>query len=349
MPTEEIAAPVTTPTTETQTPPVQIQEQAKPTLPTLEEIAAQLTAAQGKSDPASVQPVNSEKPVETSEVVPLQPEVKPTETKTNPLESSRFAALSRRAQEIRAQEQAFKNRQAEFEQRHKDFEARETALKTARTPLELLKARGFTYNDATMEAVGAFKPKEIDPVDSKLETVLTPLQAQIKSLSDQLEESNKFRKQYEADKMAAVNHQVMRDYQQVAEEGGYEFTLAFGQEGLNLAKEISLTNHRKNGRLLTYKESLDIVEKHYEKLAKNLLGVKKLQAVTSSTNPNPTPTTSKPSTNPAQAKPQPTATKPNTLTQAHSQATNAKPDIDKMSDKEALDWLAKNVLQYRKD
>lgn len=342
MPPEDVA-PVVAPVVEVPiVTPIVAPVVRAPASPSIEELAAQLAAANPASKPASETP---DAPEVVAPVVEVPPEPVKTPVKKPDLESSRFAALSKREREARQREADAKQRLAVLENRQKELVERETRIKGAGTPLEILKAHGYKYEDATMEAVGAFKPREVDPMDSKLQTALNPVSGEVAELKKQLTETFEVVKQLQADRVAGIQHQVMREFKEAAESGGYEYVLAYGQEALNLAKDIALRHKANTGRLLTYNESLDIVEGYYSKKAEAIAATKKFQSRL--TQPAQNPASSKPTNPVSPAKSEPTPTKPavRTLTQSHSQTNRARPDLEKMSDRDALDWIASNVLK----
>lgn len=332
--------------------PVATEVPSKPIsakMPSLDEIAAQLAAANKKVTSSETEVVTDEAPVVAVGDKPADPvvEVVKPEVKPPNRDSDRFAALTRREQEARRREGEAKQRVKDLETRQRELEERETRIKGAKSPLEVLKAHGLTYQDATMEAVGAYRPKETDPFDTKVQSALDPVNVQVAELKKQLDEATGVVKQLQADRVAAIQHQVMHEFKQAAEQGGYEYVLAFGQEALNLAKDIALKHKAQYGRLLTYNESLDIVEGYYSKRADAIAATKKFQSRSTSTTTNPTP--SKPTNPVAPAKTSTdSAAKPNpgkTLTQSHSQTNRSRPDLDKMPERDALDWIAANVLK----
>jgi hypothetical protein len=333
--------------TETQAPPAPAIKD--PLRPSLEDIAAQMMAANAKSKPAAETPVQNESTTEPEiqAADPTKNPAPPTPVKKPDPQSARFAALSRREQEARRREAEVQQRIRDIEARQKAVDEREQKIKAARTPLQILQAHGYKYEDATMEAVGAFTAKPADPIDTKLESAIAPVSAEMAELKAQLSQAVQALRQYEADKQQVLEHQVMKDFQSAATEGGYEFTLAFGQEALNLAKQVAFEHKQKFGRVLTYQEALDIVEGYYEKRATALLGTKKLQSrLTPATQTPPAPT--KPIPDSKSAKSPGPATKPaapKTLTQSHSQGTRATVDLDKMSPRDALAWIEANVLK----
>lgn len=306
----------------------------KVALPSIEEIAAQLEAANGETEVATAPETSA--PAVVEPVVPAAP----TAVKPDPA-SAKFAALARREREARQKEAEAARRETAALEREKLLAERDTKIAGAKSPLEILKAHGYKYEDATMEAVGAFKAPEPDPLDVKVQGHLDPLAAKQAALDAKLEQVNATLAAIQSERVEAAKRQVAFDIKTTAEQGGYEYINALGSSAYTLVQQVIAEYMSKNsGAWLPYKDACDIVEKHYDSMATALSATKKVQSrfATATTTPVIPTVALKPTT------PPPAAAK--TLTQSHSQTTPAKPNLDEMSSKDALDWIAKNVLTY---
>jgi len=261
---------------------------------------------------------------------PLPPE-KPVD-KT----AARFAAIARREKEVRAAELAYKQaqvaREQEIARKEQALAEREERLKSAKDPLSVLKAHGFSYDDATQHAIGAWKTPEVDPLDVKLNERLNPVQERLSEV-DQLRQRIA---QLEEDRVNRADAEWTNTINDTLKSGECEFTLSMGQEGIDTVKEVQRQHYQKFKNYLSYSDACARVEQYYSEWADKLANTQKYKTKVAPPQNGATKQVPK-----IEAKSAPT------LTQAHSSASRAKPDLDKMSSRDAIAYLASNVLKYR--
>lgn len=320
-------------------------------LPSIDEIAQNL--ANGKTPeeagaatevPADVSadPATPEATEVTTETKP-ETEAKPAETADPKKDASaaRFAALARREREARALKDAQERRAQEIEAKAKELADAEMRLKAARqNPLELLKEAGLTYADVTAAMLGQHKPKEPDPVDLKLDERVKPLSDDLAELKKAKDEITQALQELQAHRVEIAKREVRQAIEATAKDGGFEYINALGTEAYTLVEDVIAQYYKKHKRILNYNEACDKVERYYEERAQKLLATSKVQSrFASASTPQKTQTPQRTS---------PPAKESKTLTQSLSQGTRAKPDVDKMSNRDALEFLA-STLKYVKD
>lgn len=247
---------------------------------------------------------------------------------------ARFAALSRKEKEARQAREAVEAREKALADREKAIQEREDRIKAAKRPMEVLKAHGFDYTDASMDAVGGFSPKEPDPVDTKLAERLSPLDEKLKQLDEANAELKKQLADIQAERQQRAVQEMKYNISQTVKDKGYEYISAAGEEGIQLAFDVIGDFFRKHQRVLTYDEACNIVEAHYEKFATKLTGTNKARAKFAA----PAASTQPPSKPSAKGKPA-------TLTQGHSTTTVAKPTgVDHLSKADALEAIVKQYF-----
>lgn len=322
-----------------------------PALPTLEEIAKQFekpgkpSVNQTTEDVLQVQSTETKAAGQGKEpgdtpvtVVNTDPEVTPeTEIKAavpaapEKPHAAAFAALARKEKENREARKAIEAQERQIREREARLQAHETKLATAKDPLSILREHGFTYDDATQHAIGAWKAPEKDPLDLKLEGAFKPLNERL----DSVEALKAQIKELQQDRFERADREWTTTIQETVKAGQHIRTEAMGSEGVDLVKDVQRAFHEKNpGKYLPYSDACARVEQYYSELHE------KLTAVTNRTVPTGTsaPNKSLPKT---EAKPSAP-----TLTQSHSQGTRAKPDLDKLSKHDALAFLA-TTLRYK--
>jgi hypothetical protein len=194
--------------------------------------------------------------------------------------SAKFAALSRKEQQIRQREQQLKVQSQQFEQMRQEterlkqeFEQYKQAVK--QNPLQKLQEEGLSFDDLTNMQLNGQNP--------------TP-EMQIKRLREELSREYKsevenLRKQYEADKQAAIaekQQQALNSYQQqisdVVASNSDKYELINLNEAQSLVYEVAEEFYNSNGKILSVEEAADYVEKYLEDEAKKLFNAKKLNA-----------------------------------------------------------------------
>lgn len=253
------------------------------------------------------------------------------------ISSSRFAALARKEKDIRAREAQMETRLKEAEARLSAVSEKETALKNVtQNPLEALRKLGISYADITQAALGQYKAPEEDPVDAKLnplksrfdkyESNSEGLAREVEALKNQLAQKEQ-QTQYDT---------IMRDIRTASSDPEkYELIGAMGNEAIDLVRDTVFEYYNLHKKMLDYSEACDIVEKYYEdEFIGRLANTNKLKQ---RVQPAPKPTAETKLS--AKEKPRESAT----LTNKLSSAPEANVDIDKLSKKEALEYLARKL------
>ena len=277
-------------------------------------------------------------PVETPEADPPATPETPAPVKKDP-DSSKFAVLSRKEKELRAREQRFQQQQKDWEKRQQEYEdrvkaaeARVDGILKGKRPLDVLKQAGFSYEQATQDVLGGYKPPEPDPLDQKLEPINEKL-SKVEQIEQRLLQWEESLKQKENQQ----NYQLMLDgIKDTLVKGGerFEITAAMGQEGVDLIKDVMVEYYNEHSKLLTYEEAAQQVEEWYEQdLLAKLSQTKKVQSRFKPAEPEPKQPTKKTAEK----------TAPKTLTADMTSGGEATVDIDKMSPKEAIEYLAKRI------
>lgn len=266
--------------------------------------------------------------VKAAAAVPAEPAEQP---KKDPM-ASRFAAIARREKEFRAEKQAFERRAQDMEQRMKQIEEREQKIGSAKRPTEILKAHGFSYQDATQDVLGAYQEPERDPLDVKLEEKLTPIDARMKSLDEKIAQYEKALADIQSERSQAAARELQSSIRDAAKTGGFELIVEVGDAAYGLVQDVMVEYAKKHNKVLNYDEACDIVEKYYESFAEKFASTQKIKSRFAA--PQPAPTQKSP-VQKSEAK-----ESPKTLTNSLSQASRAKPNVDEMSKQDALAYLA---------
>jgi hypothetical protein len=311
-----------------------MKSEAAPAAPAAADIPAEVAksepeAANAESSPA--QPVEA-----AAEETPAAEEKKPEQPR-DPV-SKKFAALSRQEKELRARKQEQDRRQAEVDARLKQLEEREAkAADYKKSPYKLLKEHGLTVQDIINDSVGAHVYEEpvVDPIQARLDKI----EKENQELKAKLEagEQRTTEKEYNQ-----AIQEVNETFKQTVAEGGeaYELMAQFGDEAIELGKDIMRECWHEHQQLLDYSEVCAIVEKHYEdEILNRLVSTKKAASRLSAQN-------SGSKTPPPKQVPSKEAKSPNTLTNSTSTVAQAKIDVDKLEKEDALSLLAKQ-LKYR--
>lgn len=250
--------------------------------------------------------------------------------------AAKFAALSRREKQAREREQELERRQAEVEARLAAAAEREAKVGAAKRPLDILKAHGFKYEDVTEDYLGVYKEPEKDPADVKLDERLSPVTKEMETLKTQLEEARNLLAEFQQERQQRAMQEVDSAIVSTAKENGHECMLAAGDEAVALVKEVITQFYHKNKKVLSYAEACDRVEAYYTDRASKFAETEKIRSKFASA-----------SVTPAKQKPASEAKeRPNTLTQAHSSGSRAKPNVDEMPKSDALAFLT-SQLRYR--
>lgn len=296
-------------------------------LQSLEEIAS-TTVASTEDGPVDGQPPQ---PVE-------EPKPEPKEQKARDKTGSRFAALARKDKEVR-------QRAADAEKAASELAAREAAIKereakweaAKKSPMEALKALGFTYADVTQDVLGSYEKPPVDPLDerinpvkegqSKLEAEQAALKAQIQALTDQLQHE---KRQSAYEKGIGAIRETLTNTER------YELVNTMGEEGVELVRDTVVEYWDRYNKELSIEEAADLVEKYYEtEYLGKIATTKKFQSRVA---PKPSESTQAPPKEVREIKP--------TLSNSLNTAPKQTPDVDSMSKTDAIAFLAKQ-LTYR--
>jgi hypothetical protein len=326
------------------------------TLPSISEVAAQIASdAAAAPEASTAESVNApeaggqaeatEAAETAAEVVEAAPKIAPAPAKDTA--SSRFAALSKKEKAIREQaarvDAAKREHDSKIAERERQLEARERAtqeredrIKNAGRPLDLLKAHGYEYKDATEDVLGNYKVKEADPLDSRL----NPINEAVAKLAKENEELRKrVEDQDKRDQAKVANEEYSKFVDAVKKtiSGGlekYEYTAALGDDAIDIVRETMLEYYRKNGSVPDYESACDYVEDFLEKrYAEPFAKTKKFQSKVTPATATPPKAESKPAVK--------GKTPPKTLSVESGAAGTATEDTDKMSRAEAIAFLAK--------
>lgn len=327
-------------------------------LPTIEEIAADFDAKHSSTDKPAGQPKepndvsltieddNREPPnlggtmtteadpsrIEGGESdVPEKPTQEPPKDEKKDFLSSRFSALSRREKAARELEAEVSRQRAELDQRMKEIEERQQKVAAAKSPLDLLKAHGFSYQDVTEHYLGVAKEPEKDPIDAKLEERFAPLSEKLKSLEETNARLQSIIDQHEQERIQSHAQQFRNNIAETAKAENHELILAAGDEAIDLVQNVISQYYQKYKKVLSFSEACATVESYYTDRVSKLSEVEKIRSRFAP--PSPVPA----------AKPQKEVKSPNTLTQSLAQGTRATRSIDELPKQEALDELVKRL------
>jgi len=250
------------------------------------------------------------------------------EKKPDPM-ASKFGALARKEKELRAKEEASARRIAEMEQREKMLAEKEERLQSAKSnPLSILKAHGFSYQDATEAVLGNYKEPELDPIDAKIKPYAEKFTASESKLAKLEAELEALRTERANEQHNASMNQIVKEIKTALDDDKFEITRTMGNEGIDFVRDIVVEYYKTHERLLDYTEACQIAEDYYEKeYLSKLLDTKKVKARLPSSAPQAKPA--------KQAKP--------TLTNDLATGSGATMDLDSMSKDEAIAYLAKKL------
>jgi hypothetical protein len=331
-------------------------------LPSLSDVAAQFagTPILNQSLTKEAKPAAAEVPAESTATPPPGPaipsaEAEPTgeareaavaalaepEAPKDPM-SAKFAALSRREKahqqatqkaqtDLKAAEQRIKDTEARLEARLREVEERDQKITGAKTPLELLQSRGFSYMDATTQQLGGWKAPEVDPLAEKLKPFEERL-SKVDALEKQLDEYKQQLAQKEQQtNFQTVNNSIKETVKSNVEK--YEYVSQFGEQAVDLIRDVMVESYSSTGQMLSYEAACDQVEEYYEdEIVKKLLTTNKVKSRFASPATAPKPPQSAPATPPSK-----------TLTAAMTTAGAATIDVDKLSPRDAIAYLSKQL------
>lgn len=276
-------------------------------------------------------------PVEIEEPVVEDPPVVEKKAEKRDPQATRFAQLARREREARRQAQEAQQKAADVDRREKEWTQREAQLKALKNPLDILKAHGMSYADATQALItGEFKPKDPDPLDQKLDERLKPItesQSKVEKLQEDLNKALADINQY---RIEVSQREVRQQMESAAKENNCEFIMKMGDEGYGMVQSVIAEYYRKHKKLLPISIACDRVESYYSDRFEKLASVSKVQSRFASSGTKAPTTPSKASA---------AKESPKTLTSSLSASARAKINIDSLDRNSALAHLAP-MLKY---
>lgn len=293
-------------------------------LPSINEVASKFMSAEVTSpvEAPETPPTEAPKPVESAVVEPVKKDSI----------AAKFASLARREREARKQREEVENKAKDLETREKAAQERESRLKTVKRPLEALKELGFSYAQATEDALGGYKEPEIDPVEQKLNERLGPYDERLKKVEEAEARVKDQLAQIEQQKIQHAIREVNDQIKHTVTNGDYELIAAHGEEAIDIVREMMTQYYQTNKKVLTYQEACDRLEKYYVSYADKLAATNKIKSKYGAVAPS-----KQQSVKTEVKEPSPT------LTNAHSSAPKATPTPENMSDDDLLDHLAKKI------
>lgn len=314
--------------------------------PSVAEVAAQIDAANSEVASAPVAPTeeSSVAAPEAEEASEIAAEIVTPTAPVKDAASARFAALSKKEKAVReaqaraeeaakTREQQFKQRELDLERRAKETAEREERFNKASHPIEVLKAKGLSYADATEAMLGNYKSPEVDPIDQKL----TPVQEHLAKLAKENEELRALVNEDRARVKQKEDQQRYREFIDAVKgtiAAGlekYELTAALGDDAIDIVRETMIQCYQKNGVTPGYEDACEMVEEYLENTyVARFEKTKKLQS-----------RFNKPAVTPPQTAVKPKPNTPKTLTNDMGATGTATDDTDKMSRSELLKYLEK--------
>lgn len=314
-------------------------------LPSIEEFIA----AMPKASTPQPEPVEATVEVEAKEVVaPVEaaqeaveavaeevsedaPADKSTTQKIVDSVAKKFAALTRKEKEVRQKDQEAQRKLKEAEDRLRQLEDRDSKWSNVKkSPYKALKDAGLTLQDVLNDSVNQYEAPAEDPVKSGMEEMakeIAELKNQLKSQIEQVSE-----KEY---RVAVKEVESILAETFSSDPDNYELSIQFGQEAIDLAREIMGQYYQEHQKVLDYTELCGMVEKVYEdEVMSRIVNTKKVKSRLA-----PTPVEK---SSPKQSSSK-EASRPNTLSNQTGSVTKSKVDIDKLSPDDALSVLAKQL------
>lgn len=232
--------------------------------------------------------------VEETEPTPIPP---PVDNKQADEFSKKFAALAQRERMAVQKMQEAKARELEFAERERKMKEREAWLdQVESSPLEALKAKGWSYEDITNAALSGVK-------DLTPEMRVKKLESQVEARFKAQEEAEKARIEVETQRLNQAREQAMQEFKEQthafieSNADKYELTNLYGQADLVIATiESHYEKTQKEGKpkVLSQAEAADLVEKYLEAELDKATKTKKFQARTAApVAPGKEPTTTR--------------------------------------------------------
>lgn len=307
-------------------------------LPTIDQLIADMKPAAAASEAKVEAPVEEvakaeEKVEAAAEAVEEVVEEAKVEEKPKDSFSKKFAAITRKEREVRQRQQEMDRRAKELEEKIRIAEEKEAKLAgIKKSPYKILKEMGVELQDVLHDSVNQYEAPKEDPVESKFSEMskkLEELQTKLQSY-EQLDSE----RQYQA-AVQEVESAITETMSSNPEK--YELSVQFGDDAVELAKEVMNEYYRQHGVVLDYSEVCDIVEQSYEQeVLDRLVKTKKVQSRLSSAAPAAAKSDKKPA-------PRKEADKPTTLSNQVHSTIKANVDVDKLDKDDALSLLSKQL------
>ncbi len=213
-----------------------------------------------KAEEARTEPVEEPKREDQKAEEPKQ-EAK-TEEPAKPKVSERLRKFREASEQEKSRAQSRKEQEAIAKERAELEELRAFRRRFSEDPVDALEKAGVSYNKLTDEYV---KRLENNPGDPKL----TALEKKLQDLEAQLTSSQQAARQQQE---AAAVQKFENDVRVEAAKSGHVFLDAFGDEGVQIAKNLTHDFYQRHGELLTPAEAAEVAEEYlaerYEKLEK---------------------------------------------------------------------------------
>jgi hypothetical protein len=247
--------------------------------------AATAAAILKGSEPTKETPITPETPEKPEATVPEGE--KPPETPEKPADkdplSSKFAALSKRETLLVKRDRELKAREAslqEKESKYSNYDKLEADRKkeVALNPLKALEYYGLTYKDLTEFVLNGETPTP----DSQVKV----LETRLSEFEKRAEEERKAKEEADKKSVESEHEATLKQFRESCESfvkensETYELINLYGGTPVVIATieqyfADSMDPETKVGKVLSFKEACDLVEKYYEDEAKKLERTKK--------------------------------------------------------------------------
>lgn len=299
-----------------------------------EEIAAEESGADGDGDSQSetlpeAEPETQEVGGENVSDEPV-PVARPS--------SSQYVDFLERQREINERAHTLDTRKIEAEDRVKALQEELDAFKSKpkpQSPMEALRAQGYTYEEATEQILGGWEPPKVDPVDEKVGAVQSEL-AKTQELVQQL--TAKLQEREQADLQARAlqaKEAVLGDIREISSESEFEYLNSVGDAAYEAVNNLMLEYYNTYKTALDIKDACAIIDEQYAQMFGGLFKSEKLlkaQGLSKAAVENEQ----------KQEAAKPAARK--TLTNKRTASAPARNQVDSMSNLEAQDEVAKMLV-----
>lgn len=225
-----------------------------------------MPAEQPAAEPVAAEAPKTEEPSEPKREDQGAEDATKVETKENgqQTEKPKVSERLRRFREASEQEKQRSAQRKEQEERAREQrelqELREFRKRFSEDPVDALEKAGVSYNKLTDEYV---KRLENNPGDPKL----TALEKKLQDLEAQLTTSQQAARQQAE---AAAVQKFENDVRVEAAKSGHLLLDAFGDEGIQIAKNLTHDFYQRHGELLTPAEAAEVTEEYLAERYKRL-------------------------------------------------------------------------------